>query len=181
MRPRPPRRLRPRRPRPPRRLPRRRLRPRRPRPPRRLPRRRRRPRRPPRTERTAPSYRDPEAVGPGVAVFFATTLWLGSLLMGGGWVLPASDVEAWINLGVSFALLVLKIFALVNALLYSAESYEAADKASTSATWCALLGIGVLLQVVPFPIGIVNLVLTVAAFVYLVDVRPALAGLRRRR
>lgn len=95
-------------------------------------------------------------------------------------MLPASAAEEWINLGVAFALLVIKIFALVNALLYSAESYDAADKLN-KLTWCALLGIGVLLQVLPFPIGIVNLVLTVAAFVYLVDVRPALAGLRRRR
>lgn len=100
--------------------------------------------------------------------------------MGGGWVLPASHIEAYVNLGIAFALLVVKIFALVSALLYSAESYDAADKLN-KVTWCALLGIGVLLQVLPIPIGIVNLVLTVAAFVYLVDVRPALAGLRRRR
>lgn len=94
--------------------------------------------------------------------------------------MPANDIEAYVNLGIAFALLVVKIFALVSALLYSAESYDAADKLN-KVTWCALLGIGVLLQVLPIPIGIVNLVLTVAAFVYLVDVRPALAGLRRRR
>ncbi len=99
--------------------------------------------------------------------------------MGGGFVPAASMTEGYINLGIAFVLLVVKIFALVSSLLYSAESYDAADKLN-KVTWCSLLGIGVLLQLLPIPIGIVNLLLTVAAFVYLVDVRPALAGLRRR-
>ena len=48
--------------------------------------------------------------------------------------------------------------------------------------WCILLGVAVLLQVIPglMPITIVNLAFTIAAFVYLADVRPALSGLRRR-
>ncbi len=89
------------------------------------------------------------------------------------------QIEGWIFVGVFFALLVIKIFAFVNALLYSAASYNAADKLNKT-TWTAILGVGLLLQLVPIPIQIINLAMTVAALVYLADVRPALAGLRRR-
>ena len=87
--------------------------------------------------------------------------------------------EGYVSLAVYFVLLVIKIFAFVNALLYSAESYVAADKLNKP-TWCILLGIAVVLQLLPLPLTIVNLAMTVAALVYLVDVRPALVGLRRR-
>ncbi|TQK69467.1 MULTISPECIES: DUF2516 family protein [unclassified Nocardioides] len=95
------------------------------------------------------------------------------------WLGAGADIEAWIFVGVSFALLAIKIFAFVSAILYSAESYSAADKMSKAA-WCAILGVGLLIQVVPVPLSLVNLALLVAALVYLADVRPALAGLRRR-
>jgi hypothetical protein len=87
--------------------------------------------------------------------------------------------EGYVSLAVYFVLLVIKIFAFVNALLYSAESYLAADKLNKP-TWCILLGIAVVLQLLPLPLTIVNLAMTVVALVYLADVRPALAGLRRR-
>ena len=91
----------------------------------------------------------------------------------------ANDAEAWFGLAVYFVLLVVKIFALVSALLFSAESYNAADKLN-KATWCIILGVAVVLQLLPIPLSIVNLAMTIAALVYLADVRPALAGLRRR-
>ena len=87
--------------------------------------------------------------------------------------------EGYVQLAVFFVLLVIKIFAFANALLYSAESYVAADKLNKP-TWCILLGIAVVLQLLPLPLLIVNLAMTVASLVYLADVRPALAGLRRR-
>lgn len=99
--------------------------------------------------------------------------------MYGGFVGAASSLEMWINVGIAFVLLVVKIFAFVSALLYSGESYVAADKLNKT-TWTLILGIGVVLQVVPIPLSIVNLAMLVAACVYLADVRPALAGLRRR-
>ena len=49
------------------------------------------------------------------------------------------------QLAVFFVLLVIKIFAFANALLYSAEAYLAADKLNKP-TWCILLGIAVVLQ-----------------------------------
>lgn len=99
--------------------------------------------------------------------------------MSGGFVSPVSEVELYINLAVAFLLLVIKIFAFVSSLLYSAESYNAADKLN-KATWTIVLGVGVALQLLPINLTIINLAMTVAALVYLADVRPALAGLRRR-
>ena len=87
-------------------------------------------------------------------------------------------IEGYVQLAVFFVLLAVKIFAFASSLLYSAESYVAADKLN-KATWCSILGIAVLLQLIPI-LFLVNLAATVAALVYLADVRPALAGLRRR-
>jgi len=87
--------------------------------------------------------------------------------------------EGYVSLAVFFVLLVVKIIALLSALLYSAESYVAADKLNKP-TWCIILAIAVVLQLLPLPLTIVNLAMTVAALVYLADVRPALVGLRRR-
>ncbi|KAA1427444.1 DUF2516 family protein [Nocardioides antri] len=87
-------------------------------------------------------------------------------------------IEDYVQLVVFFVLLAVKIFAFASSLLYSAESYVAADKLN-KATWCSILGIAVLLQLIPI-LFLINLAATVAALVYLADVRPALAGLRRR-
>jgi hypothetical protein len=89
------------------------------------------------------------------------------------------EAESYVSVLVSFAILATAIYAFVNSLLYSAESYEAAGKL-TKTTWCTILGIGVVLQFVPLGLFIINLALLVAALVYLADVRPALGSLRRR-
>ena len=87
--------------------------------------------------------------------------------------------ESYLVMLVYFAALATAIFAFVNSLLYSAESYEAAGKL-TKTTWCTILGIGVVLQFVPLGLFIIQLAMIVAALVYLADVRPALGSLRRR-
>lgn len=89
------------------------------------------------------------------------------------------DLQANIMLLVMFVLLAVKIFAFVNALLYSNEAYVAAGRL-TKPAWTIILGLGVVIQLL-FQVGILNIVFTIAAFVYLADVRPALAGLYRRR
>lgn len=67
-----------------------------------------------------------------------------------------------------------KGFAFVTSLTYSSEAYEASAKL-TKVAWSLILGLGLIAQlVVPNPIGILNIVFLVAAFVFLADVRPAL-------
>ncbi len=90
------------------------------------------------------------------------------------------DIEGYLTLLVMFVALAVTIFAFVNSLLYSAESYVAAGK-MTKQAWNIILGLAVLLQLIPVGLWIIRIALIIAALVYLADVRPALAGLRRRR
>ena len=91
------------------------------------------------------------------------------------------DLQMNLMLVVYLVLVAVKVFAFVNSLLYSAEHYTAAGKL-TKPAWTIILGLGVLVQVLmPGIINLLNLVFTIAAFVYLADVRPALSSLTRRR
>ncbi len=90
------------------------------------------------------------------------------------------EIEDYLMLAVVFVLLAVKIFAFVSSLLFSTESYRAADKL-TKPAWCAILGLGAVAQVFfGDPKNLLNLAFTIAAFVYLADVRPALSSLTRR-
>jgi hypothetical protein len=89
-------------------------------------------------------------------------------------------VESTVGLIVYFVLLVVKIFAFGSALSYSSRAYDAAGKL-TKPAWCIILGLAVALTFIPVGGLTLSLVGTIAAFVYLVDVRPALAQLTRRR
>ncbi len=88
-------------------------------------------------------------------------------------------VESYVHLLIAIASLAIAIFAFVNSLLYSAEAYVAAGKL-TKTTWCTILGLAVVLQFIPIGFSLITIALLIAAFVYLADVRPALAGLTRR-
>ncbi|MAY96987.1 DUF2516 family protein [uncultured Nocardioides sp.] len=95
-------------------------------------------------------------------------------------MLDVRSLDPNFYLVVAFVLLVVKIFAFVNSLMHSNEEYEAAGKL-TKAAWSLILGLGVVVQLLlGGPLGLLNIVFTIAAFVYLADVRPAIAGLRRR-
>ena len=91
-------------------------------------------------------------------------------------------LQGSISLLVLVVLLAIKGFAFVNALTYSSQAYEAAGKL-TKPAWCAITGLGFAGQLVFLgsPLGIINLVATIAALVYLADVRPALAEVTSRR
>lgn len=80
------------------------------------------------------------------------------------------------------ALLLVKAFAFVSSLRYPAEAYEAAGKL-TKPAWCAITGIGFAAQLLlaGSPLNIIGLVFTIAALVYLADVRPALAEVMSNR
>jgi hypothetical protein len=86
-----------------------------------------------------------------------------------------------VMLVVDIVLLAVKLFAFISAMMFSAEHYRAAGK-WTKQGWTIVLGFAVVLQAIPglMPLMFVNLAFTIAAFVFLADVRPALAGLRRR-
>ncbi len=92
------------------------------------------------------------------------------------------DLEAGFMLIVELVLLAVKVFVFVNSLLWPSEAYQAANKL-TKPAWTIILGLGLAVQIVlgGTPIGLLNLVFTIAAFVYLADVRPALSHLTRRR
>ena len=79
---------------------------------------------------------------------------------------------------VHLALLVVTLFAFISSLRYPAEAYRAAGK-WTKQGWSILLGVAAFLPLV-ISLGLIQIALTVAALVYLADVRPALSSLRRR-
>ncbi len=74
------------------------------------------------------------------------------------------------------ALLALKVWALVDACLRPAAAFPAAGKL-TKLAWIAILVAAVLLSGLSV-LSLFGLLGTVAAIVYLVDVRPAVRGLR---
>lgn len=85
-------------------------------------------------------------------------------------------------LAVLIIALAVKTYAFVNSLLWSAQHYEAAGKL-TKPAWMAILGIGLAAQLIMLgasPINLINLITTIAAIVYIVDVRPAMAELNHR-
>jgi hypothetical protein len=90
----------------------------------------------------------------------------------------AGGLLAVLNLG----LLVLVVWALIDALTQPAPAFVAAGK-QTKQIWLAILGVALLLVLVGFAgvLGIFGFVVAVAAIVYLVDVRPAVREMRPGR
>ena len=81
----------------------------------------------------------------------------------------------------SVALLALKGFCLADALTRPAAAFVAADK-NTKQLWLLILGLAFAAHLLfRSPIGLLNLLGSVAACVYLLDVRPAVRELTRRR
>jgi Protein of unknown function (DUF2516) len=76
-------------------------------------------------------------------------------------------------------LMAVKLFAFIDAATRRADAYPAADKL-TKPAWLLILGLSVACD---FFLGslLLRLAGTVAAFVYLLDVRPALVSVTRRR
>lgn len=90
-------------------------------------------------------------------------------------------MQGSIMLALSLTLLAVKGFALIDAFSRPAEAYLAADK-QTKNMWLVLLGLAFAAHVVlGGGLGLLNLVGTVAALVYLADVRPAVRALTPRR
>ena len=78
-------------------------------------------------------------------------------------------------------LAVVKAWAMIDAIVRPAEAFPAADKL-TKVAWLWILGLSLVAHIVfSSPIGLLSLAGTIAALVYLLDVRPAVAALTRRR
>ncbi|WP_426245961.1 DUF2516 family protein [Nocardioides sp. LHG3406-4] len=91
-------------------------------------------------------------------------------------------LEGWVSLVVLLAMLGVKGFALVSALTFSGPAYEAASKGN-KVGWSIGLGVGFVAQLIMLswsPISLISLAFIIVAFVYLADVRPALAEVTRR-
>lgn len=98
-------------------------------------------------------------------------------------ILPIFLIEHWVLYAISVSLIVIKAYALFYALRFSTESYPAADKL-TKVLWTLILFFGFVTAVLFFwaggrPHGIIQLIFTTAALVFLCDVKPALSDLRR--
>jgi hypothetical protein len=93
-------------------------------------------------------------------------------------------VFAFENLVMELAFLALmgvKVWAFIDALTRPAAAYVAAEKL-TKPAWLLILGLTVVTSLLwGSPLGLFSIVGTVAAFVYLLDARPALASVTRRR
>jgi uncharacterized protein DUF2516 len=96
-------------------------------------------------------------------------------------VLDVFAVEGYTLVLIEIALLAVKIYAFVSSLRYSDEAYRAAGKLNKPA-WTIILGLGLVAQIVlaGSPLNLINLAMTVAALVYLADVKPAVSSLTRR-
>jgi len=93
------------------------------------------------------------------------------------------EVEGMLSLVALVLLLGVKGYAFVNSVCWPAEAFTEADKL-TKASWMAILGLGLAVQlpILSGPmVSMMNIVATVAALVYVVDVRPAVAAVSRSR
>jgi hypothetical protein len=90
------------------------------------------------------------------------------------------DIQSSIVLVASLALFAIKAWAFVDSVSHKPEVFEAAGK-QTKTMWMVLLGVALAAQMLLWhPINLINLIGTVAAIVYLVDVRPAVRSMTRR-
>ncbi len=77
-----------------------------------------------------------------------------------------------------WGVLALALWAFVDALIRPANGYLAAGKL-TKPGWAAITGLAALIVFWQGPMSFLGLPAVIAAVVYLVDVRPAVRGLRR--
>lgn len=79
-----------------------------------------------------------------------------------------------------WGVLIVELVALVDAALRPAQAFHAAGK-MTKQGWLMILGLALLVQLVLAGAGLLQLMGLVAALVYLIDARPALRAVTRRR
>ncbi|HET8602286.1 MAG TPA: DUF2516 family protein [Marmoricola sp.] len=87
--------------------------------------------------------------------------------------------ESQVIFVISLAMLALELWALVDAVVRPSQAYVATDKL-TKPAWLVILGLALACSLV-LPFFLLRIAAVVAACVYLVDVRPALSSVTRRR
>ena len=86
--------------------------------------------------------------------------------------------DFWVLQALQWSALALTVWAFVDSLIRPAAGYVAAGKL-TKPAWAAITALATLVIVWQGPISFLGLPAVIAAVVYLVDVRPAVRGLRR--
>ena len=90
-------------------------------------------------------------------------------------------IQSGLMMVATLLIFALQAWAFIDAVSHRADAYLAADKL-TKPTWLIILGIALAAHMLIWsPMSFLNLIGTVAALVYLVDVRPALRALTGRR
>ncbi len=85
-----------------------------------------------------------------------------------------------VTLVATLVLFAIKAVAFVDSLTHRSEEFVAAGKL-TKPAWSIILGVALAAHMLFWePIGLLSIIGTVAAIVYLVDVRPAIRSLTRR-
>ena len=90
------------------------------------------------------------------------------------------EIQSGISLIVYFAIFIVEAFALIDAVSRPAQAFLAADKWNKQA-WMIVLGLALLVQVLMSYMLMLQLIGLVAALVYVLDARPALQSVTRRR
>jgi hypothetical protein len=83
------------------------------------------------------------------------------------------ELTGYISLGLWLVLLVAKGVALVDSIRYNAAQFAAAGK-QTRQLWLIINSLSFVVHLLTAPLNFLNVAGTVAAIVFLVDVRPAL-------
>ena len=95
-------------------------------------------------------------------------------------MLTVFDVQGVILTVATLAIFVIQGWAFIDAVSHRAEAFGAADKLTKKA-WLIILGVALAAHMVFWsPISLLNIIGTVAALVYMVDVRPVLRSLTHR-
>ena len=90
-----------------------------------------------------------------------------------------SSLAGLLLLVLNLGILVLVVWALIDAVTRPAAAFVAAGK-QTKQIWLAILGVSLVICLIGLGgfLGLLGAIVAVAAIVYLVDVRPAVRGMR---
>jgi hypothetical protein len=90
-------------------------------------------------------------------------------------------IQSGLMMVATLLIFAMQAWAFIDAVSHRPDAYLAADKL-TKTTWLIILGIALAAHMLIWsPMSLLNLIGTVAAIVYLVDVRPALRALTGKR